>query len=249
MKQNRKKNSLPAFLWRTLFIGVVVVAVATNSKSLFGQELLQKQEVSMLKQYADNGLAEAQFELGRLYVLGEGVPLDLAAAATWFRLAADQGMAEAQFELGRLYALGEGVPPDINEAAAWFRLAADQGLAEAQFELGKLYYFGRGVPPDFVAAAKHYRTAANQGLADAQLKLGLLYYRGEGVPRNNVQAYAWINIGTAQTGKNKGIEFQTLLSDILTNLSESMSRSDLANAQDLSQQYWEAYVENSNSSD
>ena len=78
---------------------------------------------------ADQGDANAQYNLGLKYASGEGVPEDDAEAVRWYRLAADQGLAIAQNNLGLMYASGEGVPEDDAEAVRWYRLAADQGLA------------------------------------------------------------------------------------------------------------------------
>ena len=84
---------------------------------------------------AEQGDAESQRCLGRIYVLGEGVAQDYAKAAKWSRKAAEQGDAEAQFNLGLMYANGQGVAEDYAQAAAWFRKAAEQGHAEAQVKL------------------------------------------------------------------------------------------------------------------
>ena len=63
-----------------------------------------------LRRAADQGNADAQFNLGVMYAEGRGVPRDDAEAARWYRCAADQGEAAAQFNLGLMYAKGEGVP-------------------------------------------------------------------------------------------------------------------------------------------
>ena len=66
--------------------------------------------------YAEQGNAAAQSNLGVMYANGEGVPEDDAEAVRWYRLAAEQGYAAAQFNLGFMYANGEGVPEDDAEA-------------------------------------------------------------------------------------------------------------------------------------
>jgi TPR repeat protein len=43
------------------------------------------------RRLADQGLAAAQYGLGLMYYLGQGVPQDYAEAIGWFRKAADQG--------------------------------------------------------------------------------------------------------------------------------------------------------------
>jgi uncharacterized protein len=81
-----------------------------------------------LRLAAEQGYAEAQFNLGRMTFAG---PTTLK----WYRLAAEQGHIEAQYNLGFLYAKGHGVPQDYKEAVKWFRLSADQGYAEAKLSL------------------------------------------------------------------------------------------------------------------
>ena len=147
---------------------------------------------------AEQGDAEAQFNLGVMYADGEGVPEDDVQAAFWFRKAAEQGVAAAQFNLGVMYAKGEGVPEDDVQAAFWFRKAAGQGDAEAQYNLGVMYDNGRGVPEDDGQAVFWYRKAAEQGVAAAQFNLGDMYAKGEGVPEDYVQAVFWYRMAAGQ---------------------------------------------------
>jgi uncharacterized protein len=61
---------------------------------------------------ADQGQAEAQYNLGILYLKGLGVARDPDEAFRWFRLAADQGQADAQFQVGLMLEDGVGVRQD-----------------------------------------------------------------------------------------------------------------------------------------
>ena len=85
----------------------------------------------LIRPLAEQGDADAQYNLGNVYVTGKGVPKDGAEAAKWFRRAADQGHATAQYNLGVLFGGGWGVPQNYAEAAKWYRLAAGQGHANA----------------------------------------------------------------------------------------------------------------------
>lgn len=76
---------------------------------------------------AEAGDAEAQIALAGLYLVGQGVGSDPAAAARWYRRAAEQGDAVAQQNLGELYSLGRGVARDLVRAYVWLSLAAEQG--------------------------------------------------------------------------------------------------------------------------
>ena len=57
---------------------------------------------------AERGFAEAQNNLGLMYVLGRGVTQDDVEAVKWFRRAADQGYAAAQYNLDALRRQGRG---------------------------------------------------------------------------------------------------------------------------------------------
>ena len=125
-------------------------------------------------------------------------------------------------------------PEDDAEAVKWYRRAAEQGHAWAQTMLGLKYDTGEGVPEDDVEAVKWYRRAAEQGHALAQSRMGFMYALGEGVPLDDVEAYAWFNISVAQGNKDD--------EDVKRRLAESMTPERRARAQELSREYWEAYV-------
>ena len=131
---------------------------------------------------AEQGDADAQYNLGLMDKKGVGVPQDDLEAARLWRQAAEQGHAEAQCNLGVMYDEGRGVLEDAKEAVRWFRQAAEQGLAEAQFNLGLMYAQGRGVMEDAGEAIRWYRQAAEQGHAEAQYKLGVMYQGGLKLP-------------------------------------------------------------------
>ena len=80
---------------------------------------------------AEQGDAKAQFNLGRMYYTGKGVPQDEAQAVQWLRKAAEQGEANAQFILGSMYAKGRGVPQNMAIAKKWFSRACNNGLKKA----------------------------------------------------------------------------------------------------------------------
>ena len=52
--------------------------------------------VRLFRPLAEQGLAQAQNNLGAMYASGHGMPRDDAEAVTWYRKAADQGYALAQ---------------------------------------------------------------------------------------------------------------------------------------------------------
>jgi TPR repeat protein len=115
----------------------------------------------LFKTMAEQGDADAQFNLGFQYFHGQGVPQDYAEAVKWYRRAAEQGKAAAQSNLGFLYNVGQGVPQDYAEAAKWYQRVAAQGDADAQLNLGFLYFHGQGVPQDHILAHMSFDLAAS----------------------------------------------------------------------------------------
>ena len=121
--------------------------------------------VAQWRPLAEDGNAEAQFNLGALYESGLGVPKNLGDAAGWYVLAAAQGQVSAQYNLGVMYAEGRGVERDYTRAAEWLRRAAEQGHAKAQYNLAVLYQTGHGVPKDPDVARKWFAKAAASGVS------------------------------------------------------------------------------------
>ena len=101
---------------------------------------------------AEQGVVEAQHNLGEMYRKGEGVPQNDAKAVKWYRKAAEQGFASAQNSLGIMYNMGQGVPQDYTQAAKWRRKAAEQGHVTSQFALGLSCDLGEGVVQDYTEA-------------------------------------------------------------------------------------------------
>ncbi|MDG4550199.1 MAG: hypothetical protein P9G45_07275, partial [Candidatus Contendobacter sp.] len=78
-------------------------------------------EAVMWYKAAEQGDADAQFNLGVMYDNGQGVRKDEAEAVKWYRKAAEQGNADAQNNLGWMYTNGQGVRKDEAEAVKWYR--------------------------------------------------------------------------------------------------------------------------------
>ena len=121
----------------------------------------------LIRPLADQGNANAQVNLGQMYVSGVGVPQDYVRAHMWFTLAAAQGEVHAQYDLGIMYENGQGVSQNYAEALKWYRKAADQGEAHAQYNLGIMYGKGQGVPQDYVRAHMWFNLSAAQGNQEA----------------------------------------------------------------------------------
>ena len=86
----------------------------------------------LFRPFAEQGNADAQYNLGAMYDKGQGVPQDYAEAVKWYRMGAEQGDAFAQVVLGVRYGNGQGVPQDYVLAHMWLNLAVAQGNDDAK---------------------------------------------------------------------------------------------------------------------
>ncbi len=161
-------------------------------------EQIPEKKLADLQKAAARGDADAQYKLGRIYAVGDGVPKDSSKAVEWYQKAAAQGNADAENNLGWAYANGEGVPKDVSKAIEWFHKAAAQGDADAQYRLGRIYAKGDGVPRDVSKAVEWYQKAAVQGHSDAQVSLGGAYFNGGGVSKDLSKAVEWFQKAAAQ---------------------------------------------------
>ena len=107
-----------------------------------GYLLIQQQQPEQAAQWwekaAQAGDADAQFSLGQLYYLGQGVAKDDEEAADWFEAAALQNHMGAQFNLGVMYANGQRYA----HAKYWWTKAAQSGDEQAQAALKQLADMG-----------------------------------------------------------------------------------------------------------
>jgi hypothetical protein len=109
---------------------------------------------------ANQGLIEAQYELGACLLTGRGIQENSSEAVEWFRKASAQGFPMAEYQLGNCYFEGTGVPKNIQEGIQLIQIAAEKGLATAQNKLGLCYQKGEGVTKDYVQAYKWFALAA-----------------------------------------------------------------------------------------
>ena len=97
--------------------------------------IIQATTFETLRNLAEQGDAEAQWDLGYRYHNGQGVPPDDTQAVRWFQRAADQGHVDAQSTLGAYYWAGRGVPKDLSQAYFWSAVALRQGDRDSESRL------------------------------------------------------------------------------------------------------------------
>ncbi len=163
---------------------------------------------------------------------------------------ARDGDAGSQCDLAMMYAIGQEVDEDNEEAAYWWTQAAQQGHAASQYNLANVYYHGEGVDQDYAQAARWYRKAAEHAhsgilidLSDfhsasevrkgimisiqaAFINLGRCYGNGHGVAKDDVEAYAFYNLGCSMGGN-----LSELARKNIATLERKMVRDEVAEGQ------------------
>ena len=97
---------------------------------------------------ADQKLADAENNLGMLYLEGKGVTRDLREAFQLFERAAGQNDSWGLNNLGGMYEMGWGTPADRDKALELYRKALAAGNDAAQQNIDRL----TGEAPDTAAA-------------------------------------------------------------------------------------------------
>jgi cell division septation protein DedD len=163
--------------YKYLATSICIASLATplSAQSVkAGIEAWQKADyssaVAIWRPLAEKGDADAQFNLGQAYRLGRGVPINLAAAQSWFERAADKGHIDAQTTLGLLlFQNGNHIG-----GLRWLKAASDQGEPRAMLVYGTALFNGDGVPQDPILGYAFVSRAAAQGLQAAKDTLGQL---------------------------------------------------------------------------
>ena len=140
---------------------------------------------------AKQGNAEAEYYLGVMYFMGQGVQKDPDQALKLFKASGDQGNADAQFYVGSHYLLPH---KDITQGLMWTRLSAEQGNQDAQLLLGQAYLQNlKELPADPVQADMWLRLAAVNNLPfyKTQLMAAERRMNAAQIEKAKVLAAAW----------------------------------------------------------
>ena len=177
-------------------LALFLVAIALSSPVTANE--LTPDLLQTVTQLAEEGDADSQAYLARLYEVGQGVPKDFGVALRWYRLAAAQGNTTARVNLGLMTLYGKGCEKNPAEAVQLFRQAAEQQSAHAMLCLGLVYQNGQGVPQDPEESLKWYHRAAvlNQEIAFGKLAsaYGKRYLDGTGNRQDLIEAYIWTEL-------------------------------------------------------
>lgn len=98
-----------------------------------------KAAFDLLKKLADEGNAQAIYNVAYLTQTGQGTTQDVKKAIQLYQLSARKGYPVANYVLGKNYAEGGlGLKPDLNKAKEYYEKASQQKFDDATIELATL---------------------------------------------------------------------------------------------------------------
>ncbi|MFZ4655213.1 MAG: tetratricopeptide repeat protein [Methylococcaceae bacterium] len=131
---------------------------------------------------------EDQFQLGRSYHRGEGVPQSFEQAYYWYNRAAKSGNIKAMHNLGIMYLDGIGVPKDDGKGYALLLESAKKGDPRSQYTCGMMLCQGRGVVRDCKKGVSWLQKASISGNLDAKVRIAQDLLFGDDAVEKNVSA-------------------------------------------------------------
>lgn len=140
---------------------LATMAQADDSDYIWNQQFEKKFAL------AEQGDVKAQYDIGNMFLKGQGTARNAKEAFNWFSKAAKQGYSRAEYKLGYLYQRGTGVGKNQDKAYKWLRKSAEKGYTPAMFYLGKLYV-GRG---EYEKALVWYTRAREKGYHPAKKEI------------------------------------------------------------------------------
>ncbi len=147
--------------------------------------------ISDLKMEAEDGNAEAQYDLACYYMPSEENDTgDISKSFILYKKAAQNGIKEAQYNLACFYVHGIGIDKDEDEAFIWIEKSANQGYMRAKFCLALCYEHGIGVDKDEKKAYEILKSLENDKIDTiVQYCLGIYYEKGKEIEKDKKKAF------------------------------------------------------------
>ena len=175
-------------------------------KYLYGtrtEKLDFQKAMPLLLMEANRGNGYACYDLGRMFLLGQGCEEDEEEAQRWFRDAleafqtaemAAEKKGYLRYRIGKCHAYGHGTEQNYEESARWFKQAVEDKNPFAAYSLGGQYLRGQGIEQsDEEAYSLFYMAVTNekQPNAYAQYQLGKMHRDGIGTEVDLEESSLW----------------------------------------------------------
>lgn len=155
-----------------------LISLASAYKYGINRNVDVEKSIVILKKLARRHNPIGMRELGKMYLVGDGVKQSKKRALILFNNASLQNDCDAMCRLAQMYQEGNGVRQNYATAFALYRRAARRDYAKGYYGAGYILYKGLGVSQSYSEAARYLKIAAEKGHPASCFLLGLCYANG-----------------------------------------------------------------------
>ncbi len=154
--------------------------------------------VKYLKDASKDGNRDAQYQLGKMYYKGNGVPKSKTNGFKLILSSAQKDQPFAQYDIAKIF-FSQSEESVKKNGVTWLTRAVINGNNKACSELYKLYYSGLLVAQDRKKHIEYLICSAKYGDNDARILLANYYEKGNYIKMNHHKAAYW-NLELAKEG-------------------------------------------------
>lgn len=200
-----KKHLIILFL---VLVGLTSFGQNANELNQQAKKFIETQQfdkaVPLLKQSAELGNAEAQYNLGYCYQAGVIVEKNQKTAVEWYLKSAEQGFNDALYQLMMAYGNGEGVEQDPKKAFTYAIKCAENNDGTCMWNVVNCYYSGMSVDKSIdkmlewatrLGKLDNPENLSKSGyITSTRLQLANMYRDGKDIKQDYFKSYLWFLI-------------------------------------------------------
>jgi TPR repeat protein len=190
------------------FISLTTFGQTATELNEQSKKLIETQEfdkaVPILKQAAELGNAESQYNLGYCYQAGVGIEQNPEKAVEWYSKSAEQGWNDGFYAMMMAYGNGSGVQQDFNKAFTYALKCAENEDGTCMFNVINCYKEGMGTDKDIhkmlewtirLGKLQNPENLQKSGyITSSRLNLAYMYRDGKDVEQDYFKSYQWFLI-------------------------------------------------------
>lgn len=209
--------------------------------------------LKFFRRESDDGNVVADWYLGHMYRLGQGVSVDASVAYSYYSRVSESYdpeesdnkrlriVIDSQIHMADYRRTGipeSGMKPDPDGAArTYLRIASTYGHPAAQYALGQMNMLGEGVTQNPQQGLKWLTAAARKRHPEAQAYLGDLYWSGRNVKKNETRAVMWYILAMETAKPAESPEIVNRYNQLMSGIDEDTKLEAEARARVWSEQY------------
>lgn len=129
------------------------------------------------------GDTKAMYQLGKMFLTGDGVERNYEVAYNLFSRSAKEGYTKSFNKMALMHQKGMGRPVNVRNAFILYKRAADAGNVQGCYGVGYLLYKGLGVRQNYAKAVEYLQKGAAKNHAGCSFLLGSHFASGyDGTP-------------------------------------------------------------------